>query len=143
MALLLLSCCLLGTFVACGGDDDSQIGEGPAETVDGVWEGTYTNAAAATGTFCIDFEQDNRVLGGTIAFDGIASSQISGAIAEDRMVFNWGPLLAAGDGPMTISGSGTFSGNVSAGTFDGSYSVAVTSDQGSWSGHRSEKPSCE
>lgn len=146
VALLLLVCCLLGAFVACGGDDKkSPIGEGPAENVDGVWEGSYTSSTGPTGTFCIDFDQDNRVLGGTIAFDGTPSTQISGAIAEDRMVFNWGQLAAASatsDLPTTISGSGTFSGNVAAGTFDGSYSVTVTADHGTWSGHRSDQRSC-
>jgi hypothetical protein len=136
---------LLAAFVACGDDDTSPIGEGPAENVDGVWEGTYTSSTGATGTYCIDFDQDGRNLGGTIAFDGAESTQITGAIAEARMVFNWGQLAAASatsDVPDTISGSGTFSGNVAAGTFTGSYSVTVTGDRGDWAGHRSDQRSC-
>jgi hypothetical protein len=87
-----IAVCLIGLAVACGGGSTtSDIGNGPAVNVKGVWERAYTGQDAAhSGTFCVDFQKDNR----------------------------------------QISGGGTFSGNVSAGTASGSFTMTSTAAGG-------------
>jgi hypothetical protein len=141
-----LAVCLIGLGVACGGSDTTpEIGNGPAENVKGVWEGDYTGAGTSpSGTFCLDFQQDDRQLTGSIAFDGGGPNELSGLIAENRLSFVWGPLASATPavGTNISSGGGAFSGNVSAGTVSGTYSVASTGDHGAWAGHLSDKRAC-
>jgi hypothetical protein len=136
--------CLLA---ACGDDDEPTIGSGPAENVAGVWEGNYTtDAGTMTGLFCLYVVQDGRSLGGSVNFDGGSARTISGAVAEAKMVFNWNGLSSAGsESPAQggISAAGTFSGDVSAGTFTGTYSVTASGERGTWSGNRSSKAACE
>jgi hypothetical protein len=141
-----LSVCLVGLAVACSGSSTApEIGNGPAENVKGVWEGDYTGAdTSPSGTFCLSFQQDNRQLAGSIAFDGGEPAELNGLIAEDRLSFVWGPLASATSavGTNISSGGGTFSGNVSAGTVSGTYTVAGTADHGAWTGHLSDKRAC-
>ncbi|MEO8458523.1 MAG: hypothetical protein ABI559_12020 [Chloroflexota bacterium] len=145
--LIALAVACLLAIAACGGDDStpSDLGNGPANDVNGTWEGDYTSATGATGHFCLDIEQDNRTIGGKVAFDGGPPAQISGAIATNRLVFNWGQLAAASATsavPTNIAASGTFSGTAEAGTFTGTYTVTVTGDHGDWTGHLSTLDDC-
>jgi hypothetical protein len=130
--------------VACGGDDTTpEIGNGPADNVKGVWEGEYMGAdASPSGTFCLNFEQDNRQLTGAIAFDGGGETALSGLIAESRLSFIWGPPASATAVDTGISSGGTFSGDVSAGTASGTYTVSSTTAHGDWTGHLSNKHAC-
>jgi hypothetical protein len=147
LAVLALS--LLSIAMACGDDDSTmpQLGEGPAENVEGVWEGSYASANGPAGAYCLSLEQDGRAIEGTITFDGGQSAEIQGAIAEDQMNLIWGQMAAASYTPAalptTISSSGSFSGKVSAGTLDGTYAITETGDHGMWSGHRSAETACE
>src|ERR1700682_6487803 len=92
-----LAVCLIGLTVACGGSNTTpDIGNGPAVNVKGVWEGAYTGQDAAdSGTFCVDFQQDNRQISGSVAFDGGEATVISGLVVEDRISFVWGALPSA------------------------------------------------
>jgi hypothetical protein len=91
-----LAVCLIGLAAACGGSSTTpDIGNGPAVNVKGVWEGAYTGQDAAhSGTFCVDFQQDNRQISGSVAFDGGEATVISGLVVEDRVSFVWGALAA-------------------------------------------------
>ncbi len=141
-----LAVCLIGLAVACGGSSTSpDIGNGPAVDVKGVWEGAYTGQdAAQSGTFCVDFQQDNRQISGSVAFDGGQATAISGLVVEDRISFVWGALASAASavGSSISSGGGTFSGNVSAGTASGGFTMTSTAATGAWTGHTSDKRSC-
>ena len=134
-----IAVCLIGLAVACGGGSTtSDIGNGPAVNVKGIWEGAYTGQDAAhSGTFCVDFQQDNRQVSGSIAFDGGQATVISGLVVEDRISLVWGALASATSavGTSISSGGGTFSGNVTAGTASGSFTITSTAATGAWTGH--------
>jgi hypothetical protein len=128
-----LTVCLIGLAVACGGSSTTpDIGNGQAVNVKGVWEGTCTvQDAVHSGTFCVDFQQDNQI-SGSVAFDGGEATVISGLVTEDRISFVWGALTSATSavGTNISSGGGTFSGNVSAGTASGSFTITSTAATG-------------
>jgi hypothetical protein len=138
--------CLVALTVACGSSSTTpNIGNGAAVNVKGVWEGAYTGQDAAhSGTFCVDFQQDNRQISGSVAFDGGEATVISGLVVEDRISFVWGALASAtaAAGANISSGGGTFSGNVSAGTASGSFTITSTAATGTWTGHISDKHAC-
>ena len=141
-----LAICLIGLAVACGGSSTTpDIGNGPAVNVKGAWDGAYTGQDAAhSGTFCVDFQQDNRQISGSVAFDGGEATVISGLVVEDRISFVWGALASptSAVGTNISSGGGTFSGNVSAGTASGSFTITSTAATGTWTGHISDKRTC-
>jgi hypothetical protein len=141
-----IAVCLIGLGVACGGGSTTaDIGNGPAVNVNGIWEGAYTGQDAAhSGTFCADFQQNNRQISGSVAFDGGQATAISGLVVEDRISFVWGALASATTavGSGISAGGGTFSGNVSAGTASGGFTMTSTAATGAWTGHTSDKRSC-
>jgi hypothetical protein len=107
----------LGLAVACGDDDPQpQIGEGPADNVDGDWEGTYVASdGSQNGTLCLSFDQDGRGITGEVSFDDGEAVQIGGVITESTLVLAYGAGLESPiDAALAtdIAAGGTLNGTV-------------------------------
>ena len=134
--------------LACGDDKQPQIGSGPADDIDGVWFGTYiASDGSQSGSFCVNFEQDNRGITGQISFNGGEPTEIGGVITENTFLFTWGAgLLTSPDPniPVDITlGGGTMNGTVSGDTLSGTWIAAASVDvHGDWTATRLESSTC-
>lgn len=142
--LAVMAIALIG-LTSCGDDDGDQDNDnGPAADVQGVWKGTYaSDRTDRQGNYCLQFEQDQRELTGTLVFEGEGPLQIGGRIANERMSFVWGPVPGATSSSSEISftSGGTFSGDVAGEQVTGTWS-SIDSDAGTWSGTRDPATTC-
>lgn len=136
----LLLVAALGLAVACGGDNPQpQIGEGPADNVDGEWQGTYVASdGSQNGTLCLKFEQNGRGITGEARFDEGDAVQIGGVITESTLVLAYGAGLESSPGAnlaTAIAAGGTLNGttNEAGDTITGTWIAAASVDvNGDW-----------
>ena len=138
---------LLAALVACGGGDKTpQLGNGPADDIHGVWNGTYTPSNTGQGgAFCMVIQQDGRALSGKIAFSGGSPVDITGAIAGNQLNLVWSGLSSASANPSATAGielGGSLSGTDSNGGASGAWVAAGTGASGSWTAQQSGAANC-
>lgn len=135
---------LLVIGMACGGDNPQpQIGSGPADDIDGEWQGTYiAYDGSQNGALCLRFEQDGRGITGEVSFDQGEYVAIGGVITESTVVLAYGAGLESPIDPnlaADIAGGGTLNGTISedgsgiSGTWIAAASVDV---HGDWTASR-------
>jgi hypothetical protein len=126
--------------IACGDDNPQpQIGGGPADNIEGTWQGTYIAADGSQGgSLCLVFEQDGRGITGRISFDQGEFTSIGGVITENTLALAYGAGLESPidtNIPADIAAGGTLTGttNEDASGMSGTWIAAASLDvHGDW-----------
>lgn len=141
---MLIVLALSAAMISCGDDNPQpQIGGGPADNIEGTWQGTYiASDGSQGGSLCLKFEQDGRGITGRVSFDQGDFASIGGVITENSVALAYGAALKSPidtSVPADISVGGTLTGttNEDASGMSGTWIAAASVDvHGEWTASR-------